>query len=89
MLEDQWTEVRSGKLLRRLASRDIIAEPTLDQRPTLPSKREWGKGYHYVKPIDGIPMEWDFEGSHYRLIERNNKHYVWRKIKNCPTRKTR
>ena len=86
---NEWTDVRSGRLLRRLAGHELIAEPAAHQRPTLPSEREWGKGYHYVIPIDGSPTEWDFEGSHYRIVEQQSKFYVWKKTKHCIRRKNR
>ena len=77
-MNHQWTEVRSGRLLRRLVSKGLIEEPPEEQRPAKPSERVWGKGYHYIQPIDGRPMEWDFEGSHYRIIQREQKFYVWK-----------
>ena len=89
MINTQWAEVRSGKLLRRLASRDLIVEPPECQRPKQPSKRVWGKGYHYVTPIDGRPKEWDFEGSHFQIIQnqKDHKFYVWkRNIENSSLR---
>lgn len=84
-----WTEVRSGRLLKRMASRELISEPPESQRPRRPSGRIWGKGYHYVLPIDGRPHEWDFEGSHYRIIQRDKKFYVWKKTEHSSSRTRR
>jgi len=92
MINAQWTEVRSGRLLSRLASRDLIVEPNECQRPHLPSQRVWGKGYHYVTPVDGRPKEWDFEGSHFQIIQnqKDQKFYVWkRNIESITSRRKR
>lgn len=87
MINTKWTEVRSGRLLRRLASRDLIEEPPESQRPTQPSRRVWGKGYHYAMPLDGKPKEWDFEGSHFQIIQRDQKFYVWKQTEYRSPRK--
>lgn len=78
MTSEPWVEVTSGRLLRRLADKGLIEEPPTEERPTTPSKRQWGRGYNYVNRVDGQPVEWDFEGSRYQLTKKNGKLYVWK-----------
>jgi hypothetical protein len=71
--------VTSGKLLRRMALKGVIAEPALVDRPALPSLRKWGgsRGYCYVAPLPGSGA-FRFEGFDYVTVALGGRSYLYR-----------